>query len=67
MSAHTMYITTCNICEKIGNVLQTMGSYILGMFESAGKARAAAAQTFLEYMNPLFVRRFRSFHKYYML
>ena len=43
MSAHTMYITTCNICEKIGNFLQTMGSYILGMFESAGKARAAAA------------------------
>ena len=43
MSAQTMYITTCNICEKIGNVLCKMGSYTLGVFESAGKARAAAA------------------------
>lgn len=38
-----MYITTCNVCEKIGNVLCRMGSYTLGVFESAGKARAAAA------------------------
>lgn len=43
MSVQTMYITTCNICEKIGNVLHNMGSYILGIFESIGKARAAAA------------------------
>ena len=43
MSAQTMYITTCNICEKIVNVLHKMGSYTLGVFESAGKARAAAA------------------------
>jgi len=43
MSAHTMYITTCNICDKIGNILCRIGSYTLGVVESAGRARAAAA------------------------
>ena len=42
MSAHTMYVTTCNICEKIGNVLYRSGKCIMDFCESAGRARAAS-------------------------